>query len=96
MKEKDLDLLQEQLLFADGDVHIGFSASPFDQNAWRQSLNVVAVADRLWLEQHPECQVRRRLIHPIEMQMTGDPAGTEVHVVRGPQGSQIRYFLLPE
>jgi hypothetical protein len=83
-----------QCLAADGDVHLGMSNQPLDQEAWRESLSTVAAADRQWLRDHPQAKFRLRDIDLVEMKMTGHPSDTQVFVARGPRGSQMRCFLL--
>ena len=96
MKEENLKSPQSQTLVADGDLHLGLSAQPFDPEAWRQSISTVALADKRWLQKHPKAEYRVRPIDPIEMRMNGRPPETVVLVARGPHGSQIRCFLLPQ
>jgi hypothetical protein len=95
MKNAEQKSWHNQLLVADGDLHVGLSNHPFDQEAWRESLRTVALADRRWLRKHRNAEFRRRPITPVELRMTGHPPGTEVCVYRGPDGSQVRCFLLP-
>lgn len=95
MKKETFKFPQKQFLASDGDVHFGWSDRSFDQAAWRESIETVAKKDRRWLRRHPKAEYRLRPITQIEMKMTGNPPGTDVRVVRGPYGSQIRLFLLP-
>jgi len=77
------------------DLHLAF-ANVRDPAAWAASIEHDAVADREWLRTHPKAKERVRSISPREMAALGHPSCTRVTVRRGPCGSQIRLFDVPD
>lgn len=61
--------------------------------AAEQTCCVEAAEDRQWFLQNPGRDTRERPATASELEATGHPPGTQVLVLRGPYGTQMRCFL---